>query len=92
VHETPSDITFTVRVQPRAKRNAVVGEIGGALKLALTAPPVDGRANEACIEFLAELIGLPRSSIAIISGHTRRNKVVRMTGLSSSSLRRRLVL
>ena len=90
LHETASGVTFSVRVQPRAKRNAVAGEFGEALKIALTAPPIDGRANEACIEFLAELLDLPRSSIAIISGHTSRNKVVRVTGLSSDTLRQRL--
>lgn len=90
MHETASGITFAVRVQPRAKRNAVVGEIGEALKIALAAPPMDGRANEACIEFLADLVDVPRSSIAIISGHTSRNKVVRVAGLSSDTLRQRL--
>ena len=90
IHETASGVTFSVRVQPRAKRNAVVGELGEALKIALTAPPIDGRANQACIEFLAELLDLPRSSLAIISGHSSRNKVVRVTGLSSDTLRQRL--
>ena len=90
LHETASGVTFSVRVQPRAKRNGVVGELGEALKIALTAPPSDGRANEACIEFLAGLLDLPRSSIAIISGHTGRNKVVRVTGLSLDTLRQRL--
>jgi uncharacterized protein (TIGR00251 family) len=90
LHETASGITFAVRIHPRAKRNAVVGEIGEALKISLTAPPIDGRANEACIEFLAELLDLPRSSIAVISGHTSRNKVVRVEGLSTNTLRQRL--
>ena len=90
LHETASGITFAVRVQPRAKRSAVVGELGEALKIALTAPPIDGRANEACIEFLAELLGVPRSSVAIISGHGSRNKVVRVTGLALDTLRQRL--
>lgn len=90
LHETASGITFAVRVQPRAKRNAVVGELGEALKISLTAPPIAGRANEACIEFLAELLGVPRSSVAIISGHGSRNKVVRATGLALDTLRQRL--
>ena len=80
LHETASGITFTIRVQPRARRNAIVGELGDALKIALTAPPVDGRANEACVEFFAGLLGLPRSSITIASGQSSRNKVVQITG------------
>ena len=90
LHETPVGITFAVKVQPRARRNAVVGERGDALKIALTAPPVDGRANEACVEFLAEVLDIARSSIAIISGQSNRNKVIRITGLSKEKLRERL--
>jgi len=90
LNETTSGITFSVRVQPRAKRNAILGELGGGLKIALTAPPVDGRANEACIDFLADLLDVPRSSIVIVSGHSSRSKVIRVTGLSSTTLRKRL--
>ncbi len=53
IRDTPSGATFQVKVHPRARKNAITGEIGDALKLALTAPPVEGRANHACIEFLA---------------------------------------
>jgi uncharacterized protein YggU (UPF0235/DUF167 family) len=52
LHETSSGITFAIKVQPRARRNAIVGELGEGLKIALTAAPIDGRANQACIEFL----------------------------------------
>jgi uncharacterized protein (TIGR00251 family) len=79
-----------VKVQPRAKRNAVVGELGDALKLNLTAPPVEGRANEACIEFLANLLEVPRSSVSIASGESSRQKVIRVVGLSAEQLRKRL--
>jgi uncharacterized protein (TIGR00251 family) len=90
VQETVAGVTFKVKVQARARRNAIVGQLGDALKVALTAPPVDGRANEACIEFFAELLRLPRSSITIVSGQSSRNKVVRVTGISVEDLRRRL--
>jgi len=83
-------VSFAVRVQPRARRNAIVGELGDALKIALTAPPVDGRANEACIEFFADLLGVPRSSVTIASGQSSRNKVIRVTGMSAEEARRRL--
>ncbi len=83
-------MTFTVKVHPRAKKNAITGKIRDALKVALTAPPVDGKANDACIEFFAKLLKLPRSSVTIASGLTSRNKVIRVVGLSADELRRRL--
>jgi len=90
IRDTPQGVTFSIRVQPRARKNAIVGELGDALKLALTAPPVEGRANEACIEFLAEFLKVPRSSITIAAGETSRNKVIRVAGMSANELRRRL--
>jgi len=90
IHGTPRGATFAVRVQPRARRNAIVSATGGALKLALTAPPIEGRANQACIEFLAEFLKVPRSSVTIAAGETSRNKVIRIAGLSADELRRRL--
>jgi uncharacterized protein (TIGR00251 family) len=92
VHETSAGVSFTVRVQPRARKNAVVGELGDALKISLTAPPVEGRANEACIEFFANLLKVPRTSVSIASGESGRRKVIRVAGLSADELRRRLEL
>ena len=83
---------FAVKLHPRAKKNAITGIVGDTLKLAVTAPPVDGRANEACIEFFANLLAVPRSSITIASGGTSRRKVIRVAGLSADELRRRLEL
>lgn len=69
-----------MRVSPRASRTAIVAVIGDgaqtALKIALQAPPIDGRANAALIEFLAEILGVPRSSIEIASGERGRNKTL----------------
>ena len=90
IRETPQGATFAIRVQPRASRNAVAGEMGDALKLALTAPPVEGKANEACVEFLSKLLKVPRSSVTIAAGEASRNKVIRVTGLSAEEVRRRL--
>ncbi len=90
VSDTHLGATFAVRVQPRARRNAVTGVIGDALKLALTAPPVEGRANQACIEFLSELLGVPRSSVTIAAGETSRNKIIRVSSLSAAEVRQRL--
>jgi uncharacterized protein (TIGR00251 family) len=90
IHESSGGVTFTVRVHPRAKKNAVTGELGDALKLSLTSPPVEGRANEACIEFFAKLLKLPRSSVTIASGQTSRRKVIRVSGLSAEEVRMRI--
>jgi uncharacterized protein (TIGR00251 family) len=90
VQQTPNGITFAVKVHPRAKKNAITGEVGDALKLDLTAPPVDGKANGACIEFFAKLLKVPRASVTIASGQTSRNKVIRVAGLSPEEIRKRL--
>lgn len=85
VRETAGAITFSVRVHPRAKKDAIGGTLGDALKLSLTSPPVDGRANLACIEFFAKLFKVPRSSVTIAAGETSRNKVVRVIGISAAA-------
>ncbi len=90
IRDTPQGATFAVRVQPRARKNAIVGEIGDALKLALTAPPIEGRANEACIEFLAEFLKVPRSSVTIAAGQSSRDKVIRVRGLTTTQVEQRL--
>ena len=75
-------VTFAVRVQPRASKSGVAGELDGALKIRLAAPPVDGEANEELIRLLAKLFDEPRQRIAILSGQTSRNKVVSIGGVS----------
>jgi uncharacterized protein (TIGR00251 family) len=90
IRDTPTGAMFAVKVQPRAKQNAITGELGDTLKLALTAPPVEGRANEACIEFFANLLDVPRSSITIASGETNRRKVIRVARMTADEVRRRL--
>lgn len=90
IRDTPAGATLTVKVHARARRNAVIGEVGDALKIALTAPPVEGKANEACIAFLAELLDVPRSSITIAAGETSRNKLIRVAGLSAVEVGKRL--
>ncbi len=90
IHNSPSGATFAVKVHPRAKKNAITGEVGDALKLALTSPPVDGKANEACIEFFAKLLKVPRSSVTIAAGQASRNKVIRVAGLTVQQVRDRL--
>jgi uncharacterized protein (TIGR00251 family) len=88
--ESSAGTTFAVKVHPRAKKNAITGQAGDALKVALTAPPVDGKANAACIEFFAKLLNVPRSSVTIAAGQTSRNKVIRVAGLTAQQIRDRL--
>lgn len=90
VRDSKSGATFAVRVHPRARKNAITGTLGDALKVSLTAPPAEGRANQACIEFLAEVLRLPRSSVTIAAGPASRNKVVRVAGMTASALQQRL--
>jgi uncharacterized protein len=89
VRDTSRGAVFAIKVHPRAKKDALTGEVGEALKVALTAPPVEGRANEACIEFFAKLLKLPRSSVSIAAGQNSRNKVIRIAGLSADEVRKR---
>jgi uncharacterized protein (TIGR00251 family) len=86
IRENSGAVTFTVKVHPRAKRDAITGEVGDALKIALTAPPVDGKANEACVRFLAEILRVPRSSVTIAAGETSRNKVIRVAGANAAQV------
>ncbi len=90
IRASADGITFAVKVHPRARKNAITGTVGDALKVALTAPPVDGRANEACIEFFANLLNVSRSSVTIASGQSSRLKVIRIQGLSADELQKRL--
>ncbi|MFI5102477.1 MAG: DUF167 domain-containing protein [Terriglobales bacterium] len=90
INNSSAGATFAVKVHPRTKKNALTGEVGDALKLALTAPPVDGKANQACIDFFAKLLKVPRSSVTIAAGQTSRNKVIHVAGLSAEEVRKRL--
>jgi uncharacterized protein len=90
IHDMGDGATFAVKVHPRAKKNTITGEVADALKLSLTAPPADGKANAACIEFFANLLKVPRSSVTIASGQSSRRKVIRVAGLSADALKQRL--
>ena len=80
----------TVKVHPRAKRSALTGRFGEAWKLDLAAPPVDGKANDECVRFFAELAGVARSRVRIVSGATARLKVVEVAGMEQEALERLL--
>jgi len=92
VRDTAQGAQFALRVQPRASRNAVVGLMGDAVKLALTAPPVDGKANAAVVEYLAELLRVSKSSVTIVSGETGRNKLIAVRGVTAEQVHKTLNL
>lgn len=81
---TADAITFAVRVQPRAAHSRVAGELEGALKVRLTAPPVDGAANEELLRLLAQLFNVPHAAVDLISGATNKNKIVRVRGINQA--------
>jgi uncharacterized protein (TIGR00251 family) len=90
MQSTSTGITFAIKLHPRAKKNAITGKVGDTLKLSLTAPPVDGKANAACIEFFAKLLKVPRSSVTIAAGETGRNKVICISGVNAAQVQERL--
>ena len=81
-------VVLSVRVVPRASKNEVSGEMAGALKIRLQAPPVEGKANEALVDFLSDALGVSRTAIAIVSGRTGRNKRVAVSGVTEETVRR----
>ena len=87
-------VTLAVRAQPGAKKAAVVGIYGegdaAQLKIAVQAPPIDGRANAALIDFLAQTFSLPKSSVELVAGESSRSKVFRLRGISVSEAKERL--
>lgn len=74
IEHTADGLRFTVTVQPRSSQDVVVGRHGDTLKIKLTAPPVDGAANKACVAFLAKRLGVAKTRLEIVSGHTSRTK------------------
>ena len=90
IREAEGRVSFSVRVQPRASRDALAGERAGALLVRLKAPPVDGAANAALVRFLAGFLGVPASAVEIAHGAARRQKLVRVDGFDRARLLRLL--
>ncbi len=78
---------LSVRLQPRARANEIVGERGGALLVRVTAPPLDGRANDALCALIAKRVGVGKRSVSVIRGAAARDKVVRVEGLAPAAVR-----
>lgn len=84
---TPEGVRIAIRVAPRASRDAIVGVYDGALKVALTAPPVEGAANEALVRLLAKALGVAKGHVRIVQGERSRDKVVVIEGVEESDVR-----
>ena len=92
IEERSGSIRFTVHVQPRASRTEVAGLHGDALKVRLSAPPVDGAANDALVDFLSERFAVARRAVRVIAGAQSRSKIVEIDGLTAAVARRLLNL
>jgi uncharacterized protein (TIGR00251 family) len=90
LQQSGADVLLPVTVQPRASRNAVAGLHGNAVKLLLTASPVEGAANAACLRFLADFLGVSRTRLSIVRGAKARQKIIRVVDMSVDALRARL--
>ena len=86
IQEREGAVTLLVRVQPRASKDEIAGEMGGALKVRLQAPDVEGRANDALVEFLAELLKTPGSAVRILSGERSRTKRLEIRGVTRQQI------
>jgi len=87
-HRRGDAVRFSVRLQPRASKNEIAGLQGSALKVRVTAPPVDGLANEALIELLSRALNTSRRNVCIVSGHTSRTKLIEISEASLESIQR----
>jgi uncharacterized protein (TIGR00251 family) len=87
IRESSEGCTLPVRVHPGARRNAIAGVHDGALKVSLTTPPTDGRANQALVAFLAAELHIPRARVTLLTGAASRSKSLRIAGLSAAQLR-----
>jgi len=86
IQERDGAVVFPVKVQPRASKDEVVGEMGGALKVRLRAPAIEGRANEALVEFLAQLLKTPKSAVRILGGERSRIKRIEIRGVTGQQI------
>jgi len=87
IEETAQGVRFTIRVSPRASRDAVGGTLGGALRVKTTAPPVDGSANAAIVKLLAKRLGVSKSAVRIVAGETHKSKRVEVIGVDAAQVR-----
>ncbi|WP_413289930.1 DUF167 domain-containing protein [Bdellovibrio sp. HCB337] len=92
ITKTERGCRLSLFVQPKSSKNEIIGPHNGALKIKITAPPVDGKANAELVDFLSEILGIPKRQIEILKGETGRNKSVEIFGLSPEEIRGKLGL
>ncbi|HOF05860.1 MAG TPA: DUF167 domain-containing protein [Syntrophales bacterium] len=90
IKETPEGVLVTVKVLPRSSRCGICGRHGDALKMKVTSPPVDGRANEEVIEYLAACLGIKKGQVTIVAGHNTTRKIIAVTGCRRGEMERLL--
>ena len=86
----PGGVRLRVRLQPRASRTECAGLVGDQLRIRVAAPPVDGAANDALVRFLAARLGVPRSTVTLVTGGSGRSKVIEVRGADETAIRRSL--
>jgi uncharacterized protein (TIGR00251 family) len=91
VASTPDHTLLKVRVAPGARKSEIAGEHGDAIRIKISAPALEGKANEALLEFVAEKLGVHRRDVALFSGHSSRDKVISIAGIDYSEVRQRLL-
>ncbi|MBI5137563.1 MAG: YggU family protein [Nitrospirae bacterium] len=91
IRPTATGVRLTIRLAPKASRDQVQGPHGDALKIAITAPPVEGKANAHLIKFLAKRLGVAKGAVTIASGELSRDKVVDVAGITEADARARLL-
>jgi len=90
IRQTPDGLVIQLHIQPRAKRSEISGVFNGALKVKITAPPVDDAANRAIIEFMSSRLGISKSKLSILSGSRSRDKILQIKSLSREDFQKRL--
>lgn len=92
IEDTSTGVTIKIYVAPRSSNNKIVGVHNGAIKVALTAPPVEGAANKSLVEFLARVLEVPKGAVHIASGDASRHKVIKVTGIGPQAALKKLAL
>jgi uncharacterized protein (TIGR00251 family) len=87
IFQKDGSVTFTIRVVPRASRSEIIGELGGAVKVRVASPPVDGAANSELIKLFAKTLGVAKSDVELVSGQTSKTKQIRISGVTAEQLR-----
>jgi len=82
-----SDFALRIRLTPRGSKNEILGWDGDTLRVKVTAPPLEGAANKACVEFIAQRLGVRRSQVTIVAGEKSRDKVLRLAGVTSAQVK-----